>query len=600
MNPEGQFVKIVDTRLDTHSNQSTVYVLGQGAKTVSYVPIIANSYSNQSVNFSLNNIATNVCRDSRMELEVSFRVEIPLTNSSNATVNTIQADNFGFAPYPLAMATSSISHKINQASYTLNTNQILDMLTNINAVPKNANFYNNTQPDCVDNFKNATGTNLTPLSPTTTSLNGNGVFKPRTLDYYVVSGATLASNSSGTLIIQGKLVEPLISPFNSISREDEPALWAITGEIINVYWVSNIFNAMFKYVVPTGCALNPVSPPVCYLDGTNFSGGTYQPPTLRCIYLTPHDEQIPRIPKQSITHYNDYVQFTNSIASNVAPNALITGVSSQVCQFTNCPQYIAIYARPSDSARDNNFPTGGNAIGCEVPNVYLSIESLSVQWDNGNPQLSSASANQLYNISEKNGLCMDRDQFLGNVLNQALVAQGAPPVSGVGSVLLVRPDVDLGASYSTTAGSGGRYVMQIQNMTLRNNTSHQFSGITLFVVGITSAILERVGGEYRNYLLTISDRQLYQARMANTITRKLWHSERFANAFFSGGGVGSFFKNLANKAVSLGKTGAKAGLNLLQQHPELLQQGVGMLQNVLGKGGIGARHHPKNMDLFYE
>ena len=48
------FVKLIDTRLDTHSNRSTVYVLPQGAQTVSYVPLAASSYSNQNLVFNLN------------------------------------------------------------------------------------------------------------------------------------------------------------------------------------------------------------------------------------------------------------------------------------------------------------------------------------------------------------------------------------------------------------------------------------------------------------------------------------------------------------------------------------------------------------------
>lgn len=590
---EGHFVKVVDTRLDTHSNRTTCYVLGEGAQNVSYIPLVANSYSNQNVNFNLNNIATQTCRDSRLELVCSFVATLPVRNTSNVALNVINSDNFGFRSYPLARSMASIQQKINSASYTLNTNEIIDALTFINAVPKNANFYDNTQPDCVDNWANASGSSLTPIGPYTNTLQGNGVYKNRSLNYEIISGNTVQANSNGTVIIQGTLVEPLVSPFNNISREDETGLYAIQGELISIQWVSNLFNSMFAFVLPTGISFQPNSVPTCALNGVGYTG-VFTPPTLNCIYLTPYEDQIPKIPKQSIYHYNDYVVYNNNIASNVAPNG-VANLVSQVAQFTNVPQYILIYARPSNSVRES-------LAGCGIPDVYLTIENLSIQWDNGQPIFSQASTHQLYNVSERNGLCMNREQFMGKLLNESLVASGAAPIHGVGSILVVSPTLDLSARPRTTAGSPGRYVMQITQGTARNNTSQTFASVDLYIVGITSGILERISSEYRNYLLNISDRQLYQARMASPITRKLFMSQKFSNAFLSGGGISDFIKNLASSAYGLAKKGASAGLNYLQNNPALLQQGVKMARQAVGLGGRAFKdvRQPRDMDLFYE
>jgi hypothetical protein len=589
---DGHFVKIVDTRLDTHSNQSTCYVLGEGAQNVSYVPLVANSYSNQNVNFSLNNIATNTCRDSRLEIVISFVANIPVVNTTAGALNIINADNFGFRSYPIARSCASIQQKINQSSYTLNTNDLIDALTFINAVPKNANFYDNTQPDCVDNWSNASGSNLTPLGPYTNTLQGNGVYKNRSLNYQIISGNSVPANSNGTVSIQGTLVEPLITPFNNISKDDEPGLFAINGEIISIQWVSNLFNSMFAFALPTGLTFQALSPPTCSLNGVGYTG-TFTPPTLNCIYITPYESQIPKIPKQAIYHYNDYVQYNNNIASNVAPGTTVNLVS-QVAQFTNVPQYILIYARPANSVRDA-------VAGCSVPDVYMTIENLSIQWDNGQPIFSQASSHQLYNVSERNGLCMNREQFMGKLLNASLVASGQQPIRGVGSILVVSPTLDLSARPHTTAGSPGRYVMQITQGTARNNTSQTYAKVDLYIVGITNGILERMGSEYRNYLLNINDKQLYQARMASPITRKMFMSQKFSNAFLSGGGISDFIKNLASSAYGLARKGASQGLSYLQSNPQLLQQGVGMAKKALGLGGQFKNVHPKrDMDLYYE
>ena len=70
-------------------------------------------------------------------------------------------------------------------------------------------------------------------------------------------------------------------------------------------------------------------------------------------------------------------------------------------------------------------------------------------------------------------------------------------------VLVISPALDLGIRPSDTTGSGGRYIrFQVQNATFTNNTDTAFGQVTLYVVGINSAVLERVGSQYRNYLLT--------------------------------------------------------------------------------------------------
>jgi hypothetical protein len=575
---ESHFVKLIDPRLDTHSNRSTVYVLGHGAQTVAYVPQPASSYSNQTLTFNLNNIAQFVGRDPRLVLNLTANVAISITNATTSALNFVNSDNFGLRSWPVNRCMSSIQHKINQASYTLNTNEIIDALCHINSVPENANFYDNTQPDCVDNYATATGSNITPLASFTTTIQGDGIYKPRTLNY-TVSSNSIPASSTRTIYITVNLSEPLATPFCNIGKTDEPVLWGINGEIISIQWVNDLFNNMFSLVVPTGLTVNSAT-----VDLTSVQ------PSLDCIYITPYEDDIPKIPHQSIQHYNDY-QIFNSVVktSATAPGANVNAVSSIVAQFTNVPQKILVYVRPTNSARS-----------ASLPDVYLTLNNISVQWDNGQPQLSSANGNQLFEVSQKNGLCMDREQFLGEVLNSALVAGGADPVSGVGSVLVLDPVFNLGCRPGISNGSPGRYIMQITNANFTNNTSQTISSVSLYIVGVSNAILERNGTEYRNYLISLPDGALSRARMMNAINRDWWYGERFSNQFLNGGGLGNLFK----KALSLGKQGLSKGLNLLAQNPDIVSQGLQMAQKALGgraKTGYAKSVHPKkNMDLFFE
>ncbi len=574
---ESHFVKLVDPRLDTKSNRATVYVLGHGAQNVSYVPQPASSYSNQNLTFNLNNIAQFVGRDPRLVLNLTANLSINCTNTSNNALNVITSDNFGLRSYPVNRCMSSIQHKINQASYTLNTNELIDALCHINSVPENSNFYDNTQCDCVDNYANASGSNLTPLASYTSTLQGDGIYKPRTLNF-TVSNNTIPANSTQTVFVNCKLSEPLASPFCNIGKNDDPVLWGINGEIISIQWVNDLFNNMFSFVSPSNITVN-----------TRVVDLTTVQPSLDCIYITPYEEDIPKIPHQTIQHYNDYQVFNSVVqSSNVAPGASVNAVSSIVAQFTNVPQKILIYVRPTNNGRK-----------ASLPDVYLTLNNISIQWDNGQPQLSSANKNQLYELSQKNGLCMNREQFCGTVLNSSLVAGGAQPVSGVGSVLTIDPIMNLGCRPGISNGSPGRYILQVTNANFTNNTSQTLEGVSLYIVGITNAILERNGTEYRNYLISLPDGALQQAKLMNAINRDWWYGERFTNGFLSGGGLGNLFK----RALALGKQGLKSGVNLLAQNPDIVQQGIKMAQKALGSGAAKyARsvHPKKNMDLFFE
>ena len=109
----------------------------------------------------------------------------------------IQADNFGFKQYPLARCQQSIQHQINQASYTLNTNDVLDAISRMNFLPSDCNFYDNTCPDYIDNYAAATGRNFNPLESYASTLTGDGVYtKPRTIGFDI-SGNSIPANGSG-------------------------------------------------------------------------------------------------------------------------------------------------------------------------------------------------------------------------------------------------------------------------------------------------------------------------------------------------------------------------------------------------------------------
>lgn len=571
---EHKVARVVDTRLEATSGNQVTYVVEEGAAVANYTPLTSSSHSSQNTVWNLNNIADRTCRDSRMAMGMTVTATFTVNNSDASAHTLINADNFGLKQWPLNRCMTSIQHQINQASYTLQSNQILPEIARLNTFPMDADFYENTQPDTIDSYANATGSNLTPLGPYTNTLLGDGVYKPRTLNWDVSGNSVAGSATGATVTVTATLYEPLISPFNNVSSKNRRGLYAITGEIINIQWVSQLFNNMFAFVAPQ------------FLTVTNTVVSLGSSATLYTVYLTPQEGFFPEIPRESVYPYNDYSVFSNDLGP-CAAGATLSQKSTQVVNFTGIPQKILVYARLSDSART-----------AATPDKYLTISNINCTFDNGLPQLSNATPDQLYDVSKRNGLQMPRSAFKQSVLNRSLVAAtGAPALYGCGSVLVVDPALDLGLRYDSANGSNGRYIFQA-TANLTNNTGTDFPAVTLYVVGINSAILERVGSQYRNYLLSLPIDVLAEAKELPPVDHQSYTDAKHSNGFLSGGGIGDWFKKAFNNA--------KGAVKFALDHKDDIVDATKLAHKFLKKGGaqnmsLARDIHPQRpRDLFYE
>jgi hypothetical protein len=112
--------------------------------------------------------------------------------------------------------------------------------------------------------------------------------------------------------------------------------------------------------------------------------------------------------------------------------------------------------------------------------------------------------------------------------------------------MIIDPCLDLGIRPSDTTGSGGRYIFQLQNSQFINATKTDFESVTLYVVGVNSAVLEREGSQYRNYLLTTPPDIINRVKSVSPISYKSYMRSSHANSFLMGGGVGDWFKKAYN------------------------------------------------------
>jgi len=592
------YVKVCDTRLTQLSPDEADIIVKEGAQNVAYIPLVSASLSTQNCTFNLNNIATNVCRARRMciNFDQSHPIVFNLNVSGTATDPIFSA--LGFRQFPVNNSIANIAHQINQASYSLNLNQILPEIAKCNLETENANFYDNSQYDAISNYSNAVGTNISPLNDYTSCPTGWGVFKPRTNNIVLSTNVSTGANQNITITCQ--LYEPLASPFNNIGRHEDSSLFAINGELLQIQWVANIFNSMISAALAPGITLNSVT--------TTFPSSV----TLDLLYITPNQDYMAKIPRNSISHYNNYSIFSQD---NGALNAGASGtLTSPVCQITNVSYKILVYVRQSDATKS-----------AFIPDRYANITGISnCQFDNGSNQLSSASQNQLYELSNRNGLVLDRDVWQQKLLNPFHVANGGNPIFGCGSILVLDPKIDLGLREDISDGSPGRYIFQI-TLNIKNDTTDNFTGTTMYVVAVNNAVLERNNGsEYRNYLLSLSPDAVQTVMNQEPISHREYMEAIDANMWLSGGSFKSFFGKVWKGVKNAGKwaykhrdeiaKGVKTGLDIykaLKGKGGYALGGDGMTgvydqarypypPQHMGQSFSEGRHPPRKMDLFYQ
>ncbi len=114
----------------------------------------------------------------------------------------------------------------------------------------------------------------------------------------------------------------------------------------------------------------------------------------------------------------------------------------------------------------------------------------------------------------------------------------------------------------------------------------------MFVVGINSAVLERVGSQYRNFLLTTPADIINRVKDLPPINMKQYMSAKFSNSFLMGGGIGEFLK----KAHSLGTR----AYDLALQHKGDMRQGLGGAIADRGTRLFGENVRPSRTKAFFQ
>jgi hypothetical protein len=549
-----KLLKVVDNSLNTSNRESNLgVVLTEGASNVQYNPLVAVSASNNGATFNLNNIAPSTCRASKMWVNLPYiSIALTLNNPSTSPVVAINSSNLGFKSRPYNSIVNSMTHKLNQASYNVQSNLLINEISRLNVSPDRENDDYNTQPDEIDTFSAATGSSLNPIESFSVVNQSPYNWKPRTQNIgldtvnYPATSYTIPSGNT-TIRLSASVYEELFSPFNNSfgGVQETQGLWAINGETITLNYATDLWSNMFAFYAINGCTV--VGTPTVVL-GSHI---------LQLKYLTPLPYMLSTIPERQAYKYNDYNIYQNQIASSIAPKATTGNVASSVVSLSTIPERILVFCKESLASASST-----------KPNKYLTVNSMTVSFNNSNYNFSGASADDFYNISKRNGLSMSRSSFKGELLNDRVQVNGN--LWGCGSVLVFKPSLDFALAQNLSTGTGGRYTMQIQ-ATFTNTTDTTFSNVQLYIVAINAGALVRNGSEYMNYLLNVNENKLLEAKELPSVSQAVVDEEEKAD-----GPEGGSVRKLL---------GRKLGLSMKQK----LLGGIPLGGNPMGGTPLGGR-----------
>jgi len=248
-------------------------------------------------------------------------------------------------------------------------------------------------------------------------------------------------------------------------------------------------------------------------------------------FLTPSLD-VP-LPPKSVVGYAEYPRYITTYQSgSIAPNDTVQ-IQSQTITLPQIPDLFIIYCKPAASSLtpdqgDWYLPVATSLDGVTNP--------LTINFDNFSGLLSSQTAEQLYQISVKNGLDLDWNTWAGMGHSGAPDAlsgsNGGGGVKGtvggggrvplVGGPLVLKPSQDITLQTGQSCSLVGNFTFQF-NITVKNTSGVSQSGVQLYVITVNSGFFESIRGSSRIIKGVLSEQDIISAPLAAQPTHEMLH-----------------------------------------------------------------------------
>jgi hypothetical protein len=494
----------------TKLNSSRSYAILKGGEYVAYQSVSSNAPSPASVVWSANPPSPQIIVDRR--LYIFGRIQLTFTGTSASGPLLQIGTNDAPRAFPLQQIINTLAATLNNATVTLNENEVFNTLIRINTSRDVRERDYSSTPHMLDQYQNYSDWSVYGAVKNPLGLYGdNGYESPRG----GFSSMTVVSNPSGggtlTSVVTLDLCEPLfMSPF-LFGGEDEAGFIGI--QTMQISLTLNQLTRMWAH----SSLGNPLS---------SVTGAWLANPSLLFRYITP--SKIVALPESSVYPFfvpNYYITDFGTIA----PAGTATIVTQNI-QFQGVPNQIILYARQSDTTLN----TGSQQ--WLASDTFARINNANLNWNGTVGLLSSATPRQLYQISRKNGVDMSWDAWSFYV----------------GSILSIDLATDVGLGPTIAPGMNGTFNFQATLMIQNVNTT-QTINYSVFVLAINEGTFTSQGNQCFTNQSILTPADVLDSQSAPIVDLAS------VKAVMRGGSIFSSFQSFIDKYLPIAKKAVAVG-----------------------------------------
>lgn len=514
-----ELVNVVDPRLKCleFSQEKLEYGVIKGASYSNYQQQKANAFSQSGISFNFNTQGSNTMIDRRIYVKCQFQV----TLNGVPDLGTTLFNQGLCAPraFPLASVTENLTVTINGTSISCSYADALQAMLRYNTTADLRDYDLSGTPAMLDNFGEyqfgvgSVRNVLNSYGDSGTDQVGRGAFQLEVVSNPVGDGVNPKS-----AVVKFTVVEPLLlSPMAYSSQCLEQALIGVNNMGVQFNF-SNLQRVWSQVLVGTENITGLT---------VQIGAGITEMPELLLNYLNTPLVDEAKIPDEVVYDYFNIETYQNDQNVSLQPNATQSFTNNSI-QLSVVPRSIWIYCA---------VPRGSKTF--EDADSYFRINSISLQYLNVSGQLSSATINDLYTLSVKNGCKMNFQEWSGNTNS---FTNGTTPL--VGSVLrLDASDLALPSNLAPGCNANSQFQFTI-NIT---NQTTQARDVSIYCIVGNEGLMTISNNTMMTQLAVITQENVLFARENGEYRDEYLHGSMY------GGSVFGKLKNLGKKLSSFAK-----------------------------------------------
>jgi len=432
------------------TNEREYAVLRAGSQTT-MKQFTTTSISNSSIQFSCPPPSGGIIVDRKIYFYLPVR--LTLTGLAPVGDSLINMDQDAPRAWPIMGSIDTLQVTINNQSVSINIADMVHALMHFNTDRKLTEADYSMTPNQLDQsqqYSDLFGSIRSPLARYQDS-NDQSVMGRAGFPFTIVSQEVSTNPAVAiTSVVDLPLCEPLLLSPMYFGHSNGCGFFNVNTMDFNITFLGNAGNRMWSHDATSVGIVSTISNISYQFNGFDpaFSYNDNVPYML-FTYITPNETQV--IPyNMPITYpYFDVQRFPTDSQSAAAVNVQKQYNSNNI-QLNSIPRRMYIYLRRRNQDLFNTP---------DFTDTFLSIENVSIQFQNKNGLLSSANKRQLYEMSLKNHCNMNWTQWSGGPVNNPnLTSQ----YGTIGSIVCIEFASDIGLDSIEAPGKLGQYMLQVQ------------------------------------------------------------------------------------------------------------------------------------------